>query len=233
MSKKEKIPVVIDTPKGAKKAARQHVYELETAQLEYEVTKAELDVREAIRADEIATLNHNTASKHETYSGIFRLYGEVDSASIERLRMTTARFAAAYPKAPITLIISSPGGSVFDGFVLLDHLRALSDDGHKITTIVRGVAGSMAAVLTQAGDTRVIGPEAYLVIHEPSSMAWGTTSDMTDQVELMKTLRTQMERVMTRRSKVTARMIKEKTRKVDWYVGAKECKALGLMDKVG
>jgi len=56
---------------------------------------------------------------------------------------------------------------------------------------------------------------------------------MTDQVELMKTLRTQVERVMTRRSKVTARMIKEKTRKVDWYVGAKDAKALGLADKVG
>ena len=233
MSKKEKIPVVIDTPKGAKKAARQHVYELETAQLEYEVAKAELELRDSIRADDLAVLNHNVASKHETYTGTFRLYGDVDAPSMERLRTATARYASAYPKAPITLIISSPGGSIFDGFVLLDHLRALSGDGHKITTVVRGVAGSMAAVLAQAGDVRVIGPEAYLVIHEPSSMAYGTTSDMSDQVELMKTLRAQMERVFIRRSKVTARMIKEKTRKVDWYVGAKDAKALGLADKVG
>lgn len=232
MSKKEKIPVVIDTPKGAKRAARQYVYELEVSQLEYEVSKAELEVRDAMRSDEIAMLTHSTVVKHEPYTGTFRLYGEVDSTSMERLRISTARYAAAYPKEPITLIISSPGGSVFDGWVLFDHLRALSAKGSKITTVVRGVAGSMAAVLTQAGDVRIIGPESYLVIHEPSSMAWGTTSDMSDQVEMMKTLRSQMELVFTRRSKVTRKMIKEKTAKRDWYVGSRECKALGLADKI-
>jgi len=232
VSKKEKDPVVIDTPAGTKKAARQYVYELEVAQLEYEVAQAELEVREAMRADELAALIHNTSVHHEPYNGVFRLYGDVDSTSMERLRISTARYGAAYPNEPVTLIISSPGGSVFDGWVLFDHLRALSAGGHKVTTVVRGVAGSMAAVLTQAGDTRVIGPESYLVIHEPSSMAWGTTSDMTDQVEMMKTLRSQMELVFTRRSKVTRKMIKEKTAKRDWYVGAKESRALGLMDKV-
>ena len=230
MSKKDKTLTVTPLPDApstlTKKEAKQYVLQLEVA-------KIELEVREATRADEIATLSHNTVVKHEAYTGTFRLYGGVDPASMERLRMSTARFAAAYPKAPITVIISSPGGSVFDGFVLLDHLRALSDGGHKITTVVRGVAGSMAAVLTQAGDTRVIGPESYLVIHEPSSMAWGTTSDMSDQVELMKTLRAQMERVFIRRSKVTAKMIKVNTAKRDWYVGAKDCKALGLVDRVG
>jgi len=230
MSKKGKdltvTPLPTDPSTLTKKEARQYVLQLEVA-------KAELEVREATRADELAELNHKTTVAHEAFTGVFRLYGEVDAPSMERLRVTTARYAAAYPGAPITVIISSPGGAVFDGFVLLDHLRALSGDGHKITTVVRGVAGSMAAVLSQAGDVRVIGPEAYLVIHEPSSMAWGTTSDMADQVEMMKTLRTQMERVFIRRSKVTAKMIKVNTAKRDWYVGAKDCKALGLVDRVG
>ena len=229
---KEKIPVVIDTPKGAKKAARQYVYELEVSQLEYEVASAELEVREKMRADELAMLTHDTVVKHEPYLGTFRLYGEVDSSSMERLRISTGRYASAYPKKPITLIISSPGGSVFDGWVLFDHLRALSADGHKVTTVVRGVAGSMAAVLTQAGDVRVIGPESYLVIHEPSSMAWGTTSAMIDEVAMMKVLRKQMELAFTRRSKLTAAEIKKRTLKTDWYVGSVEAKKLGLMDRV-
>jgi len=230
MSKKDKTltqtPLPDDPDTLTKKEAKQYVLQLEVA-------KIELEVREAQRVDELAVLTHNTAVRHEAYTGTFRLYGDVDSVSMERLRMSTGRYAAAYPKEPVTLIISSPGGSVFDGWVLFDHLRALSADGHKITTIVRGVAGSMAAVLSQAGGVRVIGPESYLVIHEPSSMAWGTTSDMTDQVEMMKTLRSQMELVFTRRSKLTAKEIKAKTLKKDWYVSAKECKALGLADKVG
>ena len=230
MSKKNKgltvTPLPDDPSTLTKKEARQYILQLEVA-------KIELEVRESTRADEIATLTHNTVVQHETYTGTFRLYGDVDSTSMERLRMGTARYAAAYPHEGITLIISSPGGSVYDGWVLFDHLRALSDGGHKITTIVRGVAGSMAAVLTQAGDTRVIGSESYLVIHEPSTFAGGTTSDMIDQTEMMKVLRGQMEKVFTRRSKLTTKMIKERTAKRDWYVNAKECKALGLVDRIG
>ena len=75
------------------------------------------------------------------------------------------------------------------------------------------MAGSMAGVLTQAGDVRVIGPESYLVIHEPSSMAWGKTSDMIDEVEMMKRLSRQMEELFARRSKMSAKEIKAKTLK--------------------
>ena len=198
-----------------------------------DIAKMELEVREAQRADELGELAHKTTITHESYSGTFRLYGDVDSVSVERLRQATARYAAAYPKLPITLIISSPGGSVFDGFILLDHLRALSAEGHKITTVVRGMAGSMAAVLTQAGDVRIIGPESYLVIHEPSSAAWGKTSDMIDEVDVMKRLSRQMEELFARRSKMSAKEIKAKTLKKDWYINAKESKTYGFCDRIG
>ena len=122
---------------------------------------------------------------------------------------------------------------MFDGFILLDHLRALSAEGHKITTVVRGMAGSMAAVLTQAGDVRIIGPESYLVIHEPSSAAWGKTSDMIDEVEMMKRLSRQMEELFARRSKLSAKEIKAKTLKKDWYINSKEAKTHGFCDRIG
>jgi ATP-dependent Clp endopeptidase proteolytic subunit ClpP len=201
--------------------------------LQLEVAKIELEVREAQRADELAELNHKTTVTHELFAGTFRLYGEVDNISMERLRTSTGRYAAAYPGAPITLIISSPGGSIFDGFVLFDHLRALSDDGHKITTVVRGMAASMAAVLAQAGDVRVIGPESFLMIHEPSSEMWGKTSDMSEHVATMKRLRAQMEQIMARRAKLSAKEIKAKSLKTDWYVTAKESKAFGFCDRIG
>ena len=198
-----------------------------------DIAKMELEVREAQRADELSELTHKTTITHEAFTGTFRLYGEVEGVSMERLRIATARYAAAYPKGPITLIISSPGGSMFDGLVMFDQLRALSADGHKITTIVRGMAGSMAGVLAQAGDVRVIGPESYLVIHEPSSMAWGKTSDMIDELAVMKRLTRQAEDVFSRRSKLTAKEIKAKTLKTDWYVDSKLAKSLGFADRIG
>jgi len=230
MSKKDKTltptPLPDDPDTLTKKEAKQHVLQLEVA-------KIELEVREAQRADELAELSHKTTISHEQFNGTFRLYGEVDSLSMERLRVSTARYAVAYPKAPITLIISSPGGSVYDGWVLFDHLRALSADGHKITTVVRGMAASMAAVLAQAGDVRIIGPESFLMIHEPSSVAWGKTSALLDEVAMMKRLRQQMEQVFARRSKLSASEIKKRTLKFDWYVSAKESKAFGFADRIG
>ena len=230
MSKKDKAltvgPASAEQTSFTRKEARAHILNLEVAQLE-------LEVREKERTDELAELNHRTVVAHESFAGTFRLYGEVEPNSMERLRAATARYAAAYPGGPITLIISSPGGAVFDGFVLFDHLRALSADGHKITTVVRGMAASMAAVLAQAGDVRVIGPESFLMIHEPSSEMWGKTSDMSEHVATMKRLRQQMEQIMARRSKLSASETKKRTLKTDWYVSAKESKSFGFADKIG
>ena len=221
--KKDKSAPLVE---GGKKAVKQYILSLEVGKLEFEV-------REAERLDELSELNHRTTVAHESFTGVFRLYGDVEGGSMERLRIVTARYAAAYPKAPITLIISSPGGSIYDGWVLFDHLRALSADGHKITTVVRGMAASMAAVLAQAGDVRVIGPESYLVIHEAATEAWGKASDVAEQVDMLKRLCRQAEGVFARRSKLSAKEIKARTYKKDWYVNAKESKALGFADKIG
>jgi ATP-dependent protease ClpP protease subunit len=211
---------------GSKKAAKAYLANLEITKIEYELASLE-------RTHETEELTHKLVLAGEQNSGTFRLYSAVDMLSVERLRLATGRYAAAYPDEPITLVISSPGGSVFDGWVLFDHLRALSAQGHKITTVVRGMAGSMAAILTQAGDKRVIGPESYLVIHEPSSMAWGKTSDLIDELDVMKRLTRQAEDVFARRSKLSAKEIKAKTLKKDWYVDAKQSKALGFVDAIG
>ncbi len=211
---------------GSKKAAKAYLANLEISKVEYELASLE-------RTHEAEELSHKLLIAQEHHSGVFRLYGAVDMGSVERLRLSTGRYAAAYPDEPITLVISSPGGSVFDGWVLFDHLRALSAQGHKITTIVRGMAGSMAAILTQAGDKRIIGPESYLVIHEPSSIAWGKTSDLIDELDMMKRLTRQAEEVFARRSKLSAKEIKAKTLKKDWYVNAKECKTFGFVDSIG
>ena len=211
---------------GSKKAAKAYIANLE-------INKIEFELASLARAHEQEEMSHKFNIAQENFTGVFRLYGAIDACSMERLRISTGRYAAACPDEPITLVISSGGGSVFDGWVLFDHLRALSAQGHKITTLVRGMAGSMAAVLTQAGDVRIIGPESYLVIHEPSSVAWGKTSDLIDELDMMKRLTRQAEDVFARRSKLSAKEIKAKTLKRDWYVASKECKTLGFVDRIG
>lgn len=68
------------------------------------------------------------------------------------------------------IVFNSPGGSVYHGLALYDTIRMLSRKGHHITTTALGQAASMAGILLQAGDTRQIGAEAILHIHD---MGWG------------------------------------------------------------
>ena len=49
----------------------------------------------------------------------------------------------------------------------------------------------------------------------------------------MERLCRQAEAVFARRSKLTAKEIKERTFKKDWYLNAKEAKDLGFCDKIG
>lgn len=221
MAKKDKGVEVTD-----KVSYKQYIRQLDVAKCEFEVAQQQ-------REHELGEIAHNLTLAHEGYNGVFRLYGDVDGSSVERLRLSTARYAATHPKAPIGLIISSPGGSMFDGFVLYDHLRALSNSGHKITTTVRGIAASMGAVLAQAGDVRVIGPESYLLIHEASSMTWGTSTAMKEEVAQVARFCRQMEQLFARRSTMSAAAIRAKTKKTDWLLDSKEARKLGFADKIG
>jgi ATP-dependent protease ClpP protease subunit len=91
----------------------------------------------------------------------------------------------------------------------------------------------MAAVLLQAADERVIGPESYLVIHEAASMAWGKASEVKEESDLLIRFNRHTENVLARRSKLTPKEIRQRSYKKDWYVNAKECKKHGFVDRIG
>ena len=65
--------------------------------------------------------------------------------------------------APITLVISSPGGSVYAGLALVDVMQHLSCP---VNTIATGMVASMASVILAAGSHRMAYAHAYVLIHQ-------------------------------------------------------------------
>ena len=61
------------------------------------------------------------------------------------------------------------GGYITDGLALYDHLQELKLRGHHLTTIGLGAVASMGPVLLQAGSHRVLGANAFLMLHEASA----------------------------------------------------------------
>lgn len=135
-------------------------------------------------------------------------------------------------KAPIVLRFSSPGGYVFEGFGLYDTIRDLVKHGANIETRCVGYAASMAGVLLQAGSVRSMSPHSYLMIHEVGSDAWGKTSEIRDELDLVERLEERCMKILASRSKLTIRKIREASKRKDWWIDASEARSLGLVDVV-
>lgn len=74
----------------------------------------------------------------------------------------------------LNIYINSPGGSVFAGLAIYN---MLSRNKAKKTVYVDGVAASMASVIAMVGDTINIPSNAFLMIHNPWTIAIGNAND--------------------------------------------------------
>lgn len=138
------------------------------------------------------------------------------------------------PGQPISIDIHSPGGSITDGLALFDQIAAMRRKGHVVTTRGRGMVASMAAVLMQAGDIRIMDARAKMCIHEGSSTFSGTLSraEQEDYREFSNMLLADILDILAERSTLSRRQIQNKWSRKDWWMGAAEAVRLGFADRV-
>lgn len=82
----------------------------------------------------------------------------------------------------INVHINSGGGSVFGGIAIYNILKRHSAE---ITVYVEGLAASIASVIAMAGDRIIIPANAQMMIHKPSSIAWGSADDMRKEADVL------------------------------------------------
>lgn len=82
----------------------------------------------------------------------------------------------------INVHINSGGGSVFGGIAIYNILLRYDAE---ITVYVEGLAASIASVIAMAGDKIVIPRNAQMMVHKPSSMAWGNADEMRKEAEIL------------------------------------------------
>jgi len=85
-------------------------------------------------------------------------------------------------KAPLTLRLNSPGGSVFDAVAIYN---ALQRHAGTVTVSIDGIAASAASYIAMAGDEIIMPENAFLMIHDPSGMVMGTAADMRAMAEAL------------------------------------------------
>lgn len=82
----------------------------------------------------------------------------------------------------INVHINSGGGSVFGGIAIYNMLKRFDAE---ITVYVEGLAASIASVIAMAGDKIIIPTNAQMMIHKPSSCAWGNADEMRKEADIL------------------------------------------------
>ena len=150
-------------------------------------------------------------------------------------QMTT--WARQEPRCGIEIQVNSPGGSINAGFALIDFIRDLRERGHTVTMVAFGMAASMAGVLLQAADRRVMGANCFLLLHEGSLGAIGDFGEVEDRVKLMKMYHERIlalfeERAKPINPKTTKTFIRNRWVRKDWWIQSEDAIKLGLVDEV-
>jgi ATP-dependent Clp protease protease subunit len=131
---------------------------------------------------------------------------------------------------PITLIINSGGGSVQDGFAIYDQICACKS---KVIGVVFGACYSMAALILQGCDTRVMAPTSRFMIHDGAMNMEGriTKTDFKRTNREVEALDSIYNHIMADRAGVDVGTIEELC-KQETYLDAEQTVEYGWADYV-
>lgn len=185
--------------------------------------------------------SYNESLTADKYHHIYYFTDSVGGSSVKGCIDRLALWHRLEPDCSIEIVFSSPGGSVIDGLVLYDYLLDLRRNGHRLTTSTLGWAASMAGILLQAGDERVMHREAWILIHEISFGAGGTMGVVEDTVEWLKRIQGRVLDIFASRCKqagiagtaakpLTKAQLEHGWRRKDWWLSSDDCLRLGLVD---
>jgi ATP-dependent Clp endopeptidase proteolytic subunit ClpP len=197
-----------------------------------EELRDELNLRKLIASTETEELNLARKKAQNSAHRVYTFYGAVNALNISTCMAELAIWSREMPGKPLTVIFNSPGGFVDDGMALYDYLLHLRSIGHHITTIALGRAASMGGILLQAGDVRVVGPNAFVLIHEVAAGTSGKLSEMSESIAFWKRQEGKLLKILAHRSKMTVTQIKRKWHKTDWWLDADEAVELGFADAI-
>src|SRR3954466_3776095 len=134
------------------------------------------------------------------------------------------------PDKDINLYINSPGGSVTAGLAIYDTMQYVKPS---VATICVGQAASMGAVLLLAGakGKRQALPNARIMIPQPMGGARGQATDIDIQAREILRMKARLNEIIVKHTGQSIERVEKDTDR-DYFMGALEAKAYGIIDEV-
>lgn len=168
----------------------------------------------------------------DKYHHVYPFGNDVSFTTVDRCIEQLAEWDRNDPGCEIEIIFTSPGGEVIAGMQLFDYIQLLRIHGHHVTTVAMGWAASMVGILLQAGDERVMGREAYILIHEVSASAIGKIGEMEDELKFVRKIQKRILDIFAERAKVSRSYFETHWKRKDWWLDSDEALKIGLVDRV-
>lgn len=158
---------------------------------------------------------------------IYSVIGEsfwFDSVSAKQVRRRLRESKAK----TINVRINSEGGDVIDAADIYDQLKS-----HSARKVMRvgGLAASAASYILMAGDEIIVGPGAWIMIHNPWGGASGKPDELRDWADVLDKMRDQLAAVYAARTGLPKDKVVELMAAETWLT-AEEALNLGFADRI-
>ena len=188
-------------------------------------TKPDEDTKSPAKSDEADRLEERLAFK----SRFVLVFGEID----DKMAAATVRRLLALAQdsdAPITMLISSPGGHVESGDAIHDVMRFVRAP---VTTVGAGWVASAGAhvFLAPPKERRLCLPNTRFMIHQPSGGAGGPATDIAIQAKEIVRTRERIARVIAKQTGRSFETVLADMER-DFWLAADEAVGYGIVSRV-
>lgn len=155
-----------------------------------------------------------------------RLFGSVDDDTARDV--VSAVRCLDLKKGPIHLVIASTGGDEGAGWAIYDALRLAHND---VVTEAYGSCQSIAALILQAGTTRLLSPDCRFMVHNGSIEMAATVTQMRSYGKEIQFLTQRYYEELAARSGLTVRRVRALCDR-ETFLSAAEAVDLGFADGI-
>ena len=164
---------------------------------------------------------------------IIYLHGDIQIGNlfdfIAKARIILSNRPEENAKDPITVLINSNGGDVYEALGIIDYIQTLSVP---VNVIARGRAMSAAAmILCCATGLRAASNSTTIMVHEASAEIYGKSADIKANADHIDELEDEFYKMMAKKTKQDEDFWRKACRK-DFYMSANKALELGIIDKI-
>jgi ATP-dependent Clp endopeptidase proteolytic subunit ClpP len=132
----------------------------------------------------------------------------------------------------VFITIDSPGGEVYAGLALIQAMREANRAGVQTVCLADGYAASMAAVIFESCNVRIMTRRSALLFHPVTSGCEGNSTDIQRCLNEIIDLEKLLDIIIAQRLTIPLEELRRRANDRNYWVGWEEALAIGAVDIV-